>query len=148
MKKIILLMSMLLGLIGCGINCPEKPLKRAFMHQSGGMGMQYYFTLYLPMEGNSHSATFKCPKQEYQVTHVYTDDLGSVKRDNLIWKIRLYGNEYRPIPEMDVAQRQSTLIFTNKDVIVQGLTGDFEAYNGTYKIEVTSPDSWGIDLVD
>jgi hypothetical protein len=148
MKKVIAITVIILGLIGCSINCPSMPPKRAVMHQGGGMGMQYYFTLYLPMEGTSHSPTLKCPKQEYQVTHVYTDDLGTVQRENLIWKIRLYGNEYRPIPETDVAQSQTTLTFTKKDVIVQGLTGNFEIYNGTYKIETSSPESWGIALVE
>lgn len=146
MKKYLLLIAILLGLTGC-INCPSKPPKRAILHKTGGMGMQYHFTLYFPVEGNSHSSTLKCPKQEYLVSYIYTDDLGAVKRDDLIWNIRLVADEYRPIPESEAIQKQTTLIFTKKDVTVQGLTGDFKPYNGTYKIETSSPESWGINLV-
>jgi len=147
MKKIVLLIVMILGIGGC-INCPSIPPKRAILHKAGGMGMQYHFTLYFPEEGNSHSPTLKCPKQDYLVSNIYTDDLGVVKRDNLIWNIRLFADEYRPIPESEAIQKHTTLIFTKKDVTIQGLTGDFETYNGTYKIETSSPSSWDVELVE
>ena len=147
MKKIIISIMMLLGLMGCAINCPSLPPKRAIMHKTGGMGMRYHFTLYFPQEGSSHSPSLKCPKQEYLPSQVYTDDLGVVKRENLIWNTRLFADTYAPIPESEAIQKQTTIIFTEKDVTVQGLTGDFEPYNGTYKIETSSPESWGIDII-
>jgi len=146
MKKTILSIVVLLGLVGC-INCPSLPHKRAIAHSTGKMGMQYSFTLYLPMEGNSHSPNLKCPKQEYQATYVYTDDLGSVKREDLIWNIRLFGDTFASLPESKAIQQRTTLTFTKNTVTVQGITGDLKPYNGTYKIETSSPESWGIEIV-
>ena len=147
MKKIILALMVLFGLIGCGINCDPKPPNRAIMHKTGGMGMRYAFTLYSAQDDASHSPQ-RCISYSYLPTYVYTDDLGTVSRENLIWNVRLYGNEFRSLPESEAMQKQTTLIFGKNTITVQGLTGDFSYYNGVYQIETSAPDSWGVPITN
>jgi hypothetical protein len=142
MKKIVLGIVMILGIVGCGINCPSKPPKRAILSQNSGYGMRYHFILYEPVEGSPHSPSFKCPKQEYLSSNVYTDDLGRVNRNNLVW-ISFYNEE---IPFDETMKKNTFFTFTKEFVEINGLTGDFQDLNGKYKIETTSPDSWGISI--
>ncbi|RUM71191.1 MAG: hypothetical protein DSZ08_03390 [Sulfurovum sp.] len=148
MKKIVLLIIMILGIVGCSVNCPDKPPRRAYMHNNGGMGMRYHFTLYYPDQGNSHSPNLKCPKNEYTITHLYTDDLGTVKRNDLIWTMKWVGNEYKEIPLDSTVRKNIQFTFTQSTITVQGVTGDLVHLNGTYKIETSPPSSWGVELVE
>jgi len=145
MKKIMIflgVLAMLCLVVGCAVNCPSLPPKRAIMHNTGGMGMRYHFTLYEPVEGYAHTPSAKCPKQEYLPSQVYTDDLGVVNRNNLIW-ISFYNEE---IPFDEAMKRNTQFIFTKESVTIQGLTGDFQDLNGVYKIETTPPSSWSVSI--
>lgn len=144
MKKIITLIIVSLVLVSCAINCDSKPPKRAIMHATGAMGMQYHFTLYEPVEGSSHGGSFKCPKIEYLPSQVYTDDLGTVSRNNLVW-ISYYNEE---IPFDENMRQNTSFTFTKREVTIKGLTQDFKDLNGVYKIEETSPDSWGVPIAN
>ena len=143
MKKTIAIIVIILGLIGCSINCPDKPPRRAYMHSAGGMGMQYHFALYYPVQGTSHSPSSKCPQNTYTATHLYTDNLGVVPRSDLIWTMKWIGDEYREIPLTQEERKHIQFTFTQGAVVVQGVTGELVHLNGTYQIETSSPDSWG-----
>ncbi|RUM71190.1 MAG: hypothetical protein DSZ08_03385, partial [Sulfurovum sp.] len=91
MKKIVLFIIMILGVVGCGTNCFSKPPNRAYFHQTGGYGMQYHISIYMPTALSPHSPTLKCSEYEYAKIDFYTDDLGQISGDRVIWK-NLYGD--------------------------------------------------------
>jgi len=136
MKKIILILG-LVFLNGC--NCTKAP-KVAIMHSSGGPDMTYHFTLYLPTNTTSHSISFKCPKVGYYVSDLYTDDLGELKRSEVIWKKEDAIKEFEyEIPYDQSMARNVSFSISKKSVIIRGLYGDFKEMNGEYKIENSPP---------
>ena len=138
MKKILFFIMISLGFVSCGVNCSGVPPKRAIMHESGGYDMTYYFSIYIPVSGLSHSPS--CPKYEYAKIDIYTDDLGMITGDKVIWK-SLYGDlafeDYGEDPE------NITLQLSNEKVIISGWS---RINDGTYKVEISSPDSWGVPI--
>lgn len=137
-KKILLIFVVSFGLIGCGVGCSNKPPKRAVMHENSGYGMTYHFSIYIPVSGLSHSA--KCSEYEYSKIDIYTDDLGTTTGDRVIWK-SLYGD----LAFVDYGENPAniTLSFSNEKVVISGWSS---INDGTYKIENTSPNSWGVPI--
>jgi hypothetical protein len=138
MKKILLMIIVSLGLVSCGINCESKPPKRAIMHQLGGMGMQYHFSIYIPGSGIQHSA--KCPSYDYAKIDIYADNLGSLRGDEVIWN-----NSYGEVNFTDYGENPHNiqLILSAKQVVISNWTS---SNNGTYEVEDTPPDSWGVPI--
>jgi hypothetical protein len=138
--KYILSFIMVLGLIGCGINCSGKPPKRAYIHQVGGYSMQYHYSIYIPSAKSGHSPSVKCSEYEYSKIDIYTDDLENVRGDAVIWK-SLYGD----LAFEDYGENPAniTLDFSTEKVIISGWSS---INDGTYKVETSSPDSWGIPI--
>ncbi len=139
MKKMLLYLAIGLGLIGCGTECLNKPPKRAFVHANGGYNMIYHVSIYIPTSGISHNPT-DCTGYEYAKIDIYTDDMGTVTGDKVIWK-SLYGDV--GFKDYGVDPANITLVFSNKSVVIAGWD---RYHNGTYKIETTSPDSWGVPI--
>ena len=139
MKKILLLIIIGFGIIGCGINCSGKPPKRAYFHQDKGYDMRYHISLYFSAPIGSHSVSVKCTEYEYVAIHIYVDDVGVVKGDSIIWK-NGRGDEF-PLEENGDQGENITVGITNDTVTVNGFQDN--KINGTYKVETTSPDSWG-----
>jgi len=140
-KRIIFLVLTSLLLVGCGVNCKGEPPKRAIMHNTGAMGMAYHYTLYKPLANKSHSASFECTDYSYFPSEVYTDNLGTVDLNSLIWK-NLDGDD------MPIRNRNKVkFIFSSQYVTINGLENEeIKNYGGRYKIEISSPDSWGIPI--
>jgi hypothetical protein len=138
MKKIVLYIMMILSIVSCGVICDSKPPKRAIMHNTGGMGMQYHFTIYIPGSGVQHSP--RCPTWTYGTIEIYSDKLGNVLGDEVLWN-NIYGevnfSDYGEDPH------NIKLYLSSDKVVIQGW-GDVQ--NGTYKVETSSPDSWGVPI--
>jgi hypothetical protein len=140
MKYFILIIISVL-LVGC--NCNQDTPMRVIKHNTGGKGMMYHYTLYTPQYGTSHTPSFKCPKAEYYVSDIYTDDLGTVNRNNFIW---IHHSGSFEIP-FDLNSRKNIYVtFEQNGIIVKGMNGEFADFNGKYKLETTSPDSWGVPI--
>jgi len=138
--KIISLMIIGFYLAGCGVNCSGEPPKRAYSHQGGGYGMQYHISLYPPYASLSHA--LKCNEYEYLVIHIYTDDLGDIRGDRVIWK----NNDGYDIPFDDNGDSKEniTLMLSQKQIVVTGFKNNRD--NGTYKVDDGPPDSWGVPI--
>jgi len=140
MKKIII--SILIGLsllaIGCSVDCGSKPPKRAIKHKSGGMNMQYHFTIYVPGRGVQHSA--KCAPWTYGPIEIYSDNLGALLGDEVLWN-----NIYGEVSFVDngVDPHNIKLNLSETQISIQGMGNQ---HDGTYKVEITSPDSWGVPI--
>ena len=144
MKKIILMLVLLFGLVGCGVICPSKPPKRAVMHNAGGMGMRYHFVMYEPVGDAGHTPSLKCTKYEYGRSHIYVDDLGLVDGDSIIWVASYQGQTSEMIP-VDI-KKSAHFRFERKEISITGLSGGYEYLNGIWRIETSSPSSWGIPI--
>jgi len=142
--KYILSLIMILGLIGCGINCKSKPPKRAVLSQNPANGMRYHFVMYEPVGNAGHTPTLKCTKYEYGKSHIYVDDLGSVSGDLVLWMALYQGQTSDMIP-LDI-KKNATFVFGESQISITGLSGGYEYLNGTWKIETSSPNSWGIPI--
>jgi len=130
-----------MGLIGC-IGCDSKPPKRAYQHKNGGLGMQYHYVIFEPSGELSHSPG--CTKYEYIPLHIYVDDIGTVSGDSVVWK-NPEGNEV-PFEEQGENEKNIVLLITKDKIIVSGFLNGYKNLNGTYQIETSSPDSWGVSI--
>jgi len=140
MKKIVLLIIMIFVIVSCGVTCPSAPQKRAYFHQSNEYNMRYHISIYLPTALSPHSPTVKCSEYEYSKIDLYTDDLGEVRGDRLIWK-SIYGD----VNFSDYGENPANIMvyFSKEKVVITGWnTND----DGTYKVETTSPDNWGVPI--
>ena len=140
MKKILLWTVICFGIVGCGMNCSGEPPKRAYNHQGGGYGMRYHYSIYIPSALSGHSPSVKCTKYEYAKIDIYTDDLGTITGDKVIWN-----NLYGEVAFQDYGEdpKNITLHFSNEAVTISGWSS---ANNGVYKIETTPPESWGVPI--
>ena len=141
MKKIMIglgILIMMCLVVGCGVNCLSKPPKRAIMHNTGGMGMQYHFTIYIPGTGVQHSPS--CPTWTYGTIEIYSDNLGNQRGDEVLWN-----NIYGEVGFSDYGENPHNIqLFLSKDKVL--ISGWADAQNGTYKVETSSPDSWGVPI--
>jgi hypothetical protein len=135
MKKIVLVIVMILGIVGCGINCPSKPPKRAYVFNDGGYGMSYHVAVYVPASQLSHNLT-ACTKYEYDSFHMYVDHFGTLNGDEIIWK-NFEGGEI-PFAENGEVQSDITVKIFKDKIVLSGFKDNAE--NGVYKIETTPPD--------
>ena len=122
--------------------CNEKePLARAFYNKTSQYGMQYHITLYQPSYGGgTHS--LKCGSWSYSPFHVFTDRLGALRGDEVIIK----SIDMAEPPYVDYGQNLSeiSLLIGKDTVTISGVKGG--VYNGTYEVETTSLDSWGVPI--
>jgi len=119
----------------------KKPPNRAIYSQTSGYGMQYHIILYQPSYGGgTHS--FKCGSWSYSPFHVFTDRLGTLKGDEVI--IKGMGMSEPPYVDHGQVLNDINLLITRDTVKITGVKG--EVYNGVYKIETSSPDSWGVPI--
>jgi len=130
-----------MGLIGC-IGCDSKPPKRAYQHKNAGLGMQYHYVIFEPSGELSHS--LGCTKYEYVPLHIYVDDIGNVSGDSIVWK-NPEGNEV-PFGEQKENEKNIILSITKDKIRVSGFLNGYKNLNGTYQIETSSPDSWGVSI--
>jgi hypothetical protein len=98
----------------------------------------------VPSGNAEHTPNLKCIKYEYGKSHIYTDNLGSVNGDSVIWKSFYQGQNFNMVPT-DVLD-SAHFVFGDKSIQISGLKDVYEYLNGTWKIEKTSPDSWGIPI--
>jgi len=94
----------------------------------------------MPAALSPHSPTLKCSEYVYSKIDFYTDDLGQINGDKVIWK-----NSYGDVNFSDYGEDPAKirLYFSKEKVAVSG----WNSYNdGTYKVETTSPDSWGVPI--
>jgi len=143
MKTLLMLtMSVVVLLTITSCTCNEKkPLERAFYNETSKYGMQYHITLYQPSYGGgTHS--FKCGSWSYSPFHVFTDRLGILRGDEVIIK----SIDMVEPPYVDHGQNLGdiSLIISRDMVKISGVNGG--VYNGTYKVETTSPNSWGVPI--
>jgi len=146
MKKIMLTMSILIMILLSACCNDKKPPHRAIYSKTSGYEMQYHIILYEPFsDGGGHS--IKCGSWHYIPTHIYTDKLGSLNGTEIIWK-NLDGDDF---PFATGGQNSSDIhvVIQNNTIKVQGFSykSGNDTMNGTYKIETTSPDSWGVPIV-
>ena len=132
--KFILSFIMVLGLVGCGINCESEPQRQAYMHASGGMGMQYHFSLYDVVGDARHNRLrLKCTKYKYVKTDIYTDSLGEMNIEEVIW-IDSQNRTIYPIEESNKIR-----IYLSKEKIITigyDYNGDTR---GEYKVKASPP---------
>ncbi|RUM76858.1 MAG: hypothetical protein DSZ12_01150 [Sulfurovum sp.] len=143
MKRILfLLISLLMLMLLISCNCNEKkPPARAFFNKTSAYGMQYHITLYqLSYGGGTHS--FKCGSWSYSPFHVFTDRLGTLKGDEVI--IKGMGMSEPPYVDYRQVLNDINLLITRDTVKITGVKG--EVYNGVYKVETSSSDSWGVPI--
>jgi len=142
MKKILVIMSAILTMIILVSCCNDKkPPRRAIYSQTSGYGMQYHIILYQPSYGGgTHS--FKCGSWSYSPFHVFTDRLGTLKGDEVI--IKGMGMSEPPYVDYGQVLNDINLLITRDTVKITGVKG--EVYNGVYKVETSSPDSWGVPI--
>ena len=129
--------------VGCGMFCSSEPPRRAIIEGNGGYGMQYHFILYNPLGDAKHNTPeLKCIKYRYATSHIYTDSLGSQNGSSIIWKS---SQDFEMISQnvLDSAY----FVFGDETIQISGLKGSDEYYNGTWKIEKSSPDSWGVPII-
>ena len=144
MKKIIIsfgILIMMCLVVGCGINCPSKPPKRAYFFNGGGYGMSYHVAAYRPASQLSHNPT-ACTKYEYISFHIYFDEYGTFNGDEIVWK-NFQGGDI-PFVENGEVQSNITITISKDKIVIKGFRNQIE--NGTYKIETSSPDSWGVPI--
>lgn len=143
-KRILILIFSSLLLVGCGVVCKDEPPKRAVMQENGGMGMQYHFVLYEPVGDAGHTPSLKCTNYEYGRSHLYTDSLGVVQGDAIIWEAYHQGESASMLPE-DI-QNHTSFIFSKSAVTIKGATEAYSYLNGEWRIETSSPNSWGVPI--
>lgn len=130
----------IIGLNGCSCN-EEKPPRRAIFNKTSDYSMQYHIILYEPSYGGgTHS--FKCGSWSYSPFHIFTDRLGTLREDEVIIK----SIDMAEPPYVDDGQDLGDigLLITRDTIKITGVKGG--VYDGTYKVETTSPDSWGIPI--
>ena len=139
MKKIMLTMSIVMMILLSACCNDKKPPHRAFYNKTSQYGMQYHITLYQPSYGGgTHS--FKCGSWSYSPFHVFTARLGVLRGDEVIIKSLDMG-----LPPYYGQDPSEISLVIGKDTIkISGVNGG--VYNGTYKVETTSPDSWGVSI--
>ena len=137
-KTVLMFVVLILGLVGCGINCDPKPPKRAIMHSTGGMGMQYHFSIYIPGSGVQHSP--RCPVYDYAKIDIYADSLGILRGDEVVWM-----NSYGEVNFSDYGEnpRDIQIMLSSQQVVISNWSS---SNNGVYKVEDTPPDSWGVPI--
>ena len=135
MKKIVLTTMMILGLVGCGVNCPSKPEARAYYYQGKSSMMTYHIGLFFPLSSSSHSPSLKCPRISYLKLDVYTDKLGNVNGDEVIFED--HGYRYN-------LDQSVKFFFAKNEVSVNHMLDP--NVDGTYKTESTPPESWGVPI--
>ena len=145
MKKIGIIFIGIILLFGCACG-DKKPPQRALYKKDNISGMQYHIVLYEPFgTGGAHS--IKCGSWEYVPTHIYTDKLGTMNGNDVIWK-NLDEMDY-PFEQNGQNIRDVHLIISKDKITIQGFNykSGLNTMNGTYKVETTSPDSWGVPIV-
>ena len=130
MKKIVLTTMMILGLVGCGTTCPSEPPRYAKYIEGGGHGMAYHFEIYDVQGDAQHTPSLRCTQYTYIKTDLYTDDLGNVNIDSIIW-IDNYNNNAYPAEQ----KNQMKLYVSKSKIVVSGHTGAYSSLNGTYPIQ-------------
>lgn len=136
MKYIITLFIVSLFFVSC-INC-NMPPKVAYKHTTGDKGMEYHFTIYSPDASGPYFSTgiTNCPEYSYFPINLYTDNLGLVELDTIVWT-NVFGGEGLPIDESMRVNVKFNI--SSSEIIVSGLTGDFTDINGRYKIQDSPP---------
>ena len=131
-------------LVGCGV-CPSKPPKRAILEANGGEGMRYHFIMYNAVGDAKHNnITPRCTKYGYGKSHIYTDNLGSVNGGSILWKAFYQGQNSNMLPVN--IQDSAHFVFGDKNIQISGLKDEYKSLNGTWQIEKSSPDSWGVPI--
>lgn len=147
MKKILTIVSVMLAMMILVSCCSDKkPPHRAIYSQTSGHDMQYHIILYEPFsDGGAHS--LKCGSWNYIPTHIYTDNLGELRGDEVIWK-NLDGQDF-PFEERGQASHDIYLNITLNTIEIKGFSykSGNDTMNSSYKVETSSPDSWGIPIV-
>ena len=142
MKKIVLTTMMILGLVGCGpLGCDSEPPARATLDENGGYGMRYHFTIY-DVTGDANPHAIRCTSYEYITSEIYTDDLGIVNGSQVIWKNKLGGSDM----ETEEKMKELTFTFSQQLLRVDGYKNEYTYLNISYKVETSSPDSWGVPI--
>jgi len=144
MKKIAILvisLTIMLSFMGCN----KKPPKRAYYNKESAYGMRYYISLYFATNtSGSHSPSLKPAKYEYSTMYIYSDDLGTLKGDKVIMVDGI--NEPLPLAETGQQKEDITLILSKKQIVIEGFNNNQKFRNGTYQVETSSPDSWGVPI--
>ena len=144
MKKIIIglsILAMMCLVVGCGVNCPSEPPKRAYFYKNGAYGMTYHLGIFPPYGELSHSGG--CTKYDYASSHLYMDkNHGEIRGDEIVWK-NIFGEEL-PLEERGGVLSNISVTISNDSVTISG--SPFESDNGVYKIETTPPNSWGVPI--
>ena len=130
MKKIVLTTMMILGLVGCGTTCPNEPPRYAKYIEGGGYGMAYHFEIYDVQGDAQHTPSSRCTQYTYIRTDLYTDDLGNVNIDSIIW-IDNHNNNAYPAEQ----KNQIKLYVSKSKIVVSGHTDIYSSLNGTYPIQ-------------
>ena len=131
---------MLIGLSGCFFD-EKPPPARAFFNKTSAYGMQYHIILYDPAS-NGGTHTMKHQSWTYSPFHIYTDRLGTLTGEDVIFK----NLDECPPPFEENGQNNSDIhLSITKDTInISGVKGGI--FNGTYKVETSPPSSWGIEI--
>ena len=128
--KFIMSFLMVLGLVSCGVVCKDAPPRYAEYIEGGGHGMVYHFRLYDVRGDGGALAGRGCTKYSYIATDLYSDSLGNVVADEVVWIDRLGNTAY---PE---EQKYKLRIFLSKNIIkISGHTGVYAELNGEYPIK-------------
>lgn len=139
MMKIIITMVTIFILGGCGI-CDDEPPKRAIIVEDNRYGMTYHIQVYVPFSGLSHG--LGCTKYEYVLINIYSDILGQLDGDEILWK-NSDGNEW-PFVENGDREENIKVFITKSSVTISGFTNN--RVNGNYKVVTTDPNSWNISI--
>jgi len=129
-KRIVFLALAGLILVGCGVNCKSEPPRKSEYIQGGGYGMVHHFRLYDPQGDAGHTPSLKCTQYTYTKTDLYSDDLGNVTADEIVW-IDLRGNNAYPAEQ----KNQMKIYLSKNKVIISGHTGEYAYLNGTYPVK-------------
>jgi len=124
------------SLIACGSSKKDDTApKRAIVHNTGGYGMQYKVDLFMPVHDRYG--------YYYVQIDMYMDDLNKVNGSEILWKNYL-GDDLALEEGGENLENVSVTVGTDT-VQVKGFRQEgYNDANGKYKIETTSPDSWGI----
>jgi uncharacterized protein YceK len=127
--KFIVVFIMALGLVGCGAICKDAPPRKAEYIQGGGYDMAYHFKLYDVQGDGGAMAGRGCTKYSYITTDLYSDNLGNVTADSIVW-IDLRGNVAYPLEQ----KNQMKIYLSKNKIVISGHTGDYAYLNGEYPV--------------
>lgn len=129
--KFILNFIMILGLVGCGVNCEDAPPRKAEYIQGGGHGMTHHFKLH-DVRGDASHTPGRCTSYRYVTSDVYSEKLGNVVASDIVW-IDMEGNE---VFSLNSDQMEQMRMYLSKEkIIVSGYTNEYATENGEYTIK-------------